>query len=160
ELLSRVWPDTFVEESNLKVNVATLRRTLGEAPGGNRYIATVNGRGYRFVSTVRALEQRAVSRDTTRPSPRAHNLPVAPARMVGRGAAIDAVQRQFETSRLVTIVGAGGIGKTTVALAVAEHVIGTVEHGVWFVDLAPLSDATLVPGAIATAVGLTVHSAN
>src|SRR5262245_32592297 len=52
ELLSRVWPDTFVEESNLKVNVATLRRTLGEAPGGTRYIATVNGRGYRFVSTV------------------------------------------------------------------------------------------------------------
>jgi DNA-binding winged helix-turn-helix (wHTH) protein len=52
ELFARVWPDTFVEEGNLKVNVAALRRALGEAPGQSQYIATVPGRGYRFVAPV------------------------------------------------------------------------------------------------------------
>jgi DNA-binding winged helix-turn-helix (wHTH) protein len=53
DLFARVWPDTFVEEGNLKVNVAGLRRALGEAPGQTRYIAAVPGRGYRFVAPVR-----------------------------------------------------------------------------------------------------------
>lgn len=52
ELLSRVWPDTFVDESNLKVNIAGLRRALGECPAGARFIATVVGRGYRFIAPV------------------------------------------------------------------------------------------------------------
>ncbi|MFV3131943.1 winged helix-turn-helix domain-containing protein [Niveispirillum sp. KHB5.9] len=52
ELLSRVWPDTFVEEENLKVNMAGLRRILGDCPEAPRYIATVVGRGYQFVASV------------------------------------------------------------------------------------------------------------
>jgi DNA-binding winged helix-turn-helix (wHTH) protein len=160
ELLSRAWPSTFVEESNLKVNVAALRRTLGERPGGARYIATVSGRGYRFVSPVEVSGPEALTRDNAAGSTRPHNLPVAATRVVGRSEAIDAVLRQLEDARLVTLVGAGGIGKTTVALAVAERALGTVEHGVWFVDLAPLRDPALIPGAIAAALGLAVHSAN
>src|SRR5580704_7956336 len=49
ELISRVWPDTFVEESNVKVNVAALRRALGENQEAPQYVATANGRGYRFI---------------------------------------------------------------------------------------------------------------
>jgi predicted ATPase len=60
------------------------------------------------------------------------------------------------TQGLVTIVGAGGIGKTTVALAVAETLIPSFEDGVWFVDLAPLGDPRLVPSMLATALGVTV----
>jgi predicted ATPase/DNA-binding winged helix-turn-helix (wHTH) protein len=157
ELISRAWPDTFVEESNLKVNVAALRRTLGD---GARYIATVNGRGYRFVSPVKVSGPEVATRGSGATSVRPHNLPVATTRIVGRSEAIEAVLAQFEDSRLVTLVGAGGIGKTTVALAAAERAVGTVEHGVWFVDLAPLRDPALIPGAVAAALGLTVHSAN
>jgi predicted ATPase/DNA-binding winged helix-turn-helix (wHTH) protein len=160
ELLARAWPKTFVEESNLKVNVAALRRALGDGPGGARYIATVSGRGYRFVSPVRISDHDAMVRDHAPPPSRAHNLPNATTRIVGRGDVINAMLRQCEASRLVTLVGAGGIGKTTVALAVAERAIWTVKHGVWFIDLAPLRDPALVPGAIATALGLAVHSAN
>lgn len=160
ELLARAWPDTFVEQGNLKVNVAALRRALGQGAGDGRYIATVTGRGYRFVESVRILGPSVLSAGSASPLSRAHNLPVSAARIVGRDGAIAAVRRQIEESRLVTLVGAGGIGKTTVALAVAQHAIGTVEHGVWFVDLAPLRDPALVTGAIATALGLTVHSAN
>ena len=55
ELLKEVWPGTFVEEVNLAVNISTLRKTLGESPQDPRYIATVQGRGYRFVADVRQI---------------------------------------------------------------------------------------------------------
>src|SRR5271156_178833 len=55
ELLKEIWPDTFVEEVNLAVNISTLRKALGENPQDGRYIATVAGRGYRFVADVRQI---------------------------------------------------------------------------------------------------------
>jgi len=54
ELLSFAWPAVFVDEANLKVNIATLRRLLDEDADAPRYIATVVGRGYRFIAAVRA----------------------------------------------------------------------------------------------------------
>src|SRR5215216_1948704 len=63
ELLQKVWPDTFVEESNLTQNIFTLRRALGDERAGPRYIETVARRGYRFVASVRVVaEVRAVPR--------------------------------------------------------------------------------------------------
>ena len=53
ELMARAWPQTFVEEANLKIQVSSLRRALGDGQGGNRYIVTVVGRGYNFVAPVR-----------------------------------------------------------------------------------------------------------
>src|SRR5208283_5583553 len=55
ELLKEIWPDTFVEEVNLAVNISTLRKALGENPQDGRYIVTVAGRGYRFVADVRQI---------------------------------------------------------------------------------------------------------
>ncbi|NMN71339.1 winged helix-turn-helix domain-containing protein [Rhizobium sp. 57MFTsu3.2] len=158
ELVSRAWPDTFVEESNLKVNVAALRRVLGDAPDGTQYIATVSGRGYQFVFPVDISGHSDASVIAT--SARKHNLPVSATRLVGRDPAIDAIGHALEGSRLVTIVGPGGVGKTRLALAIADRLTTAYEHGVWFVDLATVNDATLVPSSIATAIGLRVHSAN
>src|ERR1051325_10470190 len=59
ELLQRVWPDTFVEESNLTQYIFTLRRALGDERAGPRYIETVSRRGYRFVADVRVCESDA-----------------------------------------------------------------------------------------------------
>ncbi|MBP2558106.1 putative ATPase/DNA-binding winged helix-turn-helix (wHTH) protein [Neorhizobium galegae] len=160
ELLARVWPDTFVEEGNLKVNMAALRRALDEPPGAARYIATVVGRGYRFSAPVHHSGSVHLASDVGVPAALNHNLPTATTRIVGRQDAIDAILRELREARLVSIVGAGGIGKTTVALAVAEHWIGTCKDGVWMVDLSPLKDPSLVPNAIATAIGLTAHSSN
>src|SRR3984893_15249633 len=52
ELVGRVWPNTVVEESNVKVHVAALRRALGDGRDGNRYLVNIPGRGYRFVAPV------------------------------------------------------------------------------------------------------------
>src|SRR5689334_15548544 len=77
ELIARAWPRTFVEESNLKIQVSALRRALGDGQGGHRYIVTVPGRGYNFVA---ALYREASSRaplSTTRAPLTPHNLPFA-----------------------------------------------------------------------------------
>src|ERR1700760_1646644 len=76
----------------------------------------------------------------------------------GREEIATALVTQLSRQRLVTVVGPGGSGKTTVGLAVAERMIGAYEHGVWLVDLAPLRDAGLVPSAVATVLGLEIHT--
>ncbi|MDM0030113.1 ATP-binding protein [Variovorax saccharolyticus] len=158
ELMARVWPDVVVDEGSLKVNMAALRRVLGDGVGTPQFIATVIGRGYRFVAPVQAsgsASSMPLASATARPH---HNLPTGTTRIFGRSDAIDTIRRELEISRLVSIIGAGGIGKTTVALAVAECALGSLKDGVWLVDLALLKDPALAPNAIATAIGLAAHS--
>ena len=160
ELMACVWPNTVVEESNLKVHVAALRRTLGDGQPGRRYLATVPGRGYRFVAPVELSEPGRPPAHQSAAAERAHNLPASLTRTIGRADTISALLGQLPRRRFITIVGPGGIGKTTVALAVAEALIAGYEHGVRFVDLAPLSDAQFLPSALASALGLAIHSDN
>jgi predicted ATPase/DNA-binding winged helix-turn-helix (wHTH) protein len=157
ELIARVWPNTFVEDANLKIQISALRRALGDGQGGHRYVVTVPGRGYNFVAPVSREEHSRLPLAPTSAPPALHNLPFAATRMIGREEAVAAVVSGLSRERLVTILGSGGIGKTTVALAVAEHMIAEYEHGVWLVDLAPVGDARLVPTAVATVLGLEVR---
>ncbi len=158
ELIARAWPQTFVEESNLKIQVSALRRALGDGQNDHRYIVTVPGRGYNFVAPIRLEESFQPASSPTIAPARTHNLPFAVTRMVGRKDAVAALLSQLSRDRLVTITGAGGVGKTTAALAAAERSIAAYEHGVWLVDLAPLSDPRLAPRAIATVLGLEIRS--
>ena len=154
QLIAQVWPQTFVEESNLKIQMSALRRALGDGQGGNRYVITVPGRGYNFVAPLRREETLLAAPAPPDPSTTPHNLPFAVTRMIGRDDAVTALVSRLSRERLVTIVGPAGIGKTTVALAVAERMMASYEHGVWLVDLAPLADPRLVPSAVATVLGL------
>jgi predicted ATPase len=86
-----------------------------------------------------------------------HNLPFAVTRMIGRENAVAALLSRLSIKRLATIVGPGGVGKSTVALAVAERAITAYEHGVWLVDLAALSDPRLAPSAVSTVLGLEIR---
>src|SRR5690349_13393426 len=150
ELIARAWPQTFVEEANLKIQVSALRRALGDGQGDNRYVATVVGRGYNFVAPIRKEEPSQASPSPAIAPAAPHNLPFATTRMIGREEIATSLVTQFSRQRVVTVVGPAGIGKTTVALDVAERLIGAYEDGVWLVDLTPLSDAGLVPSAVAT----------
>src|ERR1700692_3831349 len=160
ELIARAWPQTFVEEANLKIQVSALRRAMGDGQGGRRYIATVPGRGYNFVAPVRFEKPPQAPLSATTVLAAAHNLPLAATRMIAREEVVAVLVSRLSRQRLVTVVGPGGIGKTTVALAVAERMIADYEHGVWLIVLGPLNDPRLVPSAVATVLGLEVRTEN
>jgi predicted ATPase/DNA-binding winged helix-turn-helix (wHTH) protein len=158
ELMARAWSQTVVEESNLKVHIAALRKALGEGPQDQRFVATVVGRGYQFVAQVEreVIPVTAAPPEThARPS---HNLPAALVRPIGRSEAIQDLLARLSRVRLLTVAGPGGIGKTTVALAIAHAMVAAGDHDVWFVNLSRLSEASFVPHAVANAIGLAVHS--
>jgi hypothetical protein len=107
--------------SAAEVQIAALRRALGEGRRGERYVATVSGRGYRFVAPVKRQEA-FHGQENTAVAPE-HNRVSGLIRMLGRDQIIDALIRELPVRRLTTIEGIegpGGIGKTTVALALAN----------------------------------------
>jgi predicted ATPase/DNA-binding winged helix-turn-helix (wHTH) protein len=153
ELLARVWPGRFVEEGNLKFQIAALRRTLGDGRRGRRYIATSVGQGYRFVAPVLVAQDSSPAAPFATPTTRAHNLPGLLVRLIGRAGTVARIAARLPRQRFVTIVGPGGIGKTSVAVAVAQSLLGAYEDGVWLIDLAPVGEAGLVATALAAAIG-------
>lgn len=157
ELISRVWPDTVVDDSNLKVNMVALRRALGEEAGKAPYIVTVAGRGYRFVVPVQAKQAANAAKMAFVGSQ--YWLP-STAHVFGRAEAIEAIQSTLYQSGLVSIVGPGGVGKTTVAIEVALAVGREYSHGAAFIDLATISAPQFLPAAIASALGLGVTSSD
>ena len=155
QLIARTWPDTVVDEGALRAHVAALRKALGDGQAGKRYIANNSGRGYSFVAPVTRERQQPA----TAPPDRAvvgGNLPALLTRIVGRDDIIAALAAQLTHRRFLTIVGPGGIGKTTVAVAVAEKVSASYEDGVRFVGLASLLDPGLVPSALSTVLGISL----
>lgn len=158
ELMARAWPNIVVEESNLKVQITALRKVLGEGPLDQRYLATVVGRGYRFVAQVERVAPAPDDMHGGRWPGRRHNVPFALVRPLGRAADIASLREPLFHTRLVTITGPGGIGKTTVALAVARRMLEEEQREIWFIDLSTITDARLVPNAIAATLGLAVHS--
>jgi non-specific serine/threonine protein kinase len=83
-----------------------------------------------------------------------NNLPVQLTSFVGRDKEIAKIKRLLTTTRLLTLTGVGGTGKTRLSLRVAADVVNQVPDGVWFVDLAPLSDPALVPQVVASSLGV------
>jgi predicted ATPase/DNA-binding winged helix-turn-helix (wHTH) protein len=155
ELLSLAWPNVTVDEANLRVQIATLRKALGGEEGA-RYIANVAGRGYCFVAPVTRSTGPPVeaAADGARP----WKLPPRLARMVGRDEAVRAVSEQLTMGRFVSIVGPGGIGKTTVAVSVAHALRSGFSGAVSFIDLGVLTNPQLVPTAVASALGFMIQT--
>ncbi|MGZ9706049.1 ATP-binding protein [Pseudomonas sp. GNP013] len=150
-LIARVWPTSVVEDGNLRVHMAALRKALGDGQAGQRYIVTVAQRGYSFVAPL-SIEPMTLPHDGPRPC---HNLPLRRTRMIGRQALIDTLVQQLPRQRFITLTGAGGIGKTTVALRVAELLIGHYRDGIRLLDLAPLSAPSMILPNLATLLDLT-----
>jgi predicted ATPase/DNA-binding winged helix-turn-helix (wHTH) protein len=160
DLMSRAWPDVTVEEGSLRFHMASLRKALGDGKNGARYITTLAGRGYCFVAPV----SRASSAPEAAPAvavaanfPHA-NLPGRLSRIVGRDDDVLKLSADLTASRLVTIVGAGGVGKTTVAIAVAHHLMDAFAGSVLFVDFGMLRDPKLASTAVASMLGQPVQS--
>lgn len=151
EFIAAVWPKAVIEESNLKVQVALLRRALGDGAPGERYVATAKGRGYRFVASVSSHPAGTFS-----PTPSGqpvHPMRLPEGRLIGRESTITELLRLLARQALVSIVGPGGIGKTTVARATAEASSAHLGMEVCFVDLGVLPQDGVVENALAGALG-------
>lgn len=148
ELMSVVWPQTIVEENNIQVQLSALRKILG--PDRN-LVLTVPGRGYQLC--VRKLDAAPTSRlggsmrDAHRPPP---PLNIA---LVGRERAVQRIVAMLESSRLVTLVGTGGIGKTRLSLEVARRIELDSAEPAYFVDLSGLTTRDGMLEAIMTGCG-------
>jgi predicted ATPase/DNA-binding winged helix-turn-helix (wHTH) protein len=161
ELIARVWPDTEVEEATLRVHVAALRKVLGDGKGDVRYVQNVTGRGYIFVAPVTRLnEERPTLAIHAAAAERRQNLPAPLKRMIGRSELVGVLVARLLRRRFVTIVGPGGIGKTTVALATAGKLSASYGHSACFVDLASIVDPLRLPIAVASALGVGILSDN
>ena len=141
-LFDAVWPGVIVEENTLQVHMSALRKALGSG-----FIATVHGRGYKYVG----------------PAPREAPQPVAVVggninryrtECVARDIEIEAIGALVQTHRLVSVVGPGGVGKTTVAVAVAASMGQQVRGGVWMVDLAALNSGEYVESVLIQALAI------
>src|SRR6266481_1199262 len=156
ELIDHVWSDVTVEEGSLRVHVAAIRKALGDGQFGNRYIANIKGRGYSFVGTVVPLAGSAES--TKDRSQHQGRLPARPIMMIGRETVVGEVSDKLRGERFVTLLGPGGIGKTTIALAVRRAAAEEFGAKVFFVDLESLTDSRHVAGAVAASLGVALKS--
>src|SRR5712672_423229 len=156
ELMDHVWSDVTVEEGSLRVHVAAIRKALGDGQSGNRYIANIKGRGYSFVGTVVSLAGSTESGNDRSGQP--GRLPAQPRRMIGRDPVISEVSDKLRDERFVTLLGPGGIGKTTIALAVGRAAAEEFGGEVYLIDLESLTDPRHVAGAVATSLGLALKS--
>ncbi len=112
-----------------------------------------------FDGRERLFQLTADGLDREFPRPRtqaatAHNLPAPAASFVGRAAELLDLRVQLDHNRLVSVVGAGGAGKTRLALEIASSVVGRFDDGVWFLDLAAVSDPELVAVSVAEVMGV------
>ena len=147
ELLEALWPKTYVQPEVLKSHIAAIRAVLGDDARKPIFIETLSRRGYRFIAPV--------TEDASAKSSWTTNLPEAISELIGREAELQAVTALASEHRLVSLVGAGGIGKTRLGFEVARHLVPRYPDGVFVAELGPLASPELVPTTVASALGLT-----
>ncbi|MEK8031247.1 winged helix-turn-helix domain-containing protein [Ideonella sp. DXS29W] len=151
ELLDAVWAGRVVEDNNLAVQIAMLRKRIG-----GDAIATVAGRGYRFVPAVQPVRPAAAPQPAAGPR---SNLPARLPALVGRDDELAALDALIDTQALLTLCGAAGVGKTRLARALALRRRGRHADGVFRIELAPLTEGAQIVPAIAQALGLALRDA-
>ena len=150
-LMERVWPGLVVQENNLAAQVSALRKVVGDS-----VIATIPGRGYRFAASaesIAAAPEQPPSMAIGQPSLRT-NLPDELPTLLGRVDEADATGALIDSHRLVSIVGAGGIGKSLLAQHLLHARRAAYPQGVCWVELAPVTGHGALPGAVAAALGI------
>jgi predicted ATPase/DNA-binding winged helix-turn-helix (wHTH) protein len=156
ELLARVWSGVTVEEGALRVQMTSLRKALGD----HWYIKTVAGRGYCLVSTAGLQETAGTATGAALHGEDASPLPLPLDRIVGRSDDVRKISALLEAKRFVTVLGAGGIGKTTTAISVGHDRRESFAGAVHLIDLGRITESALLPRALASVLGLPVQSSD
>jgi predicted ATPase/DNA-binding winged helix-turn-helix (wHTH) protein len=179
DLARAVWPDTFVSDDSLNRCITEIRKALGDTR--HQLVKTVPRRGYIFDASVesrgfgspntqaadgrlngRSLGDERATHDALLPFPKhkADNLPEPLTNFIGRERELADVAAILEEHRLLTLIGAGGCGKTRLALEAAGRLRARYRDGVWWTDLAPLTDQRLVAEAVAESIRVRPDGAN
>ncbi|UXN58472.1 ATP-binding protein [Phyllobacterium zundukense] len=155
ELLDLVWQGVVVDEAGVRVQMAALRRALEDGQDGARYIVNVAGRGYSFVAPIVREDIDSVPPTVLPQASRSlSHAPPPPRSLIGRETVIDSLSGLLLERRFVSIVGSAGIGKTTVAAAIALRMQSEfADDNIAFVDLGAVSETGVVPGAVISALG-------
>lgn len=156
ELFERVWPDVIVAKVNLRVHVAGLRKALGDGRDGNRFIVSVAGRGYRFVTPVNRFQSAVPAAVLMKYS--MAPLPSPLQSMFGREAVAATLSSQLSRKRFISLGGPDARGHASVASAIAHTLATDFDNAVCFVDLAGVDDPAHVATAVAAALGCEVES--
>jgi predicted ATPase/DNA-binding winged helix-turn-helix (wHTH) protein len=154
ELMHVVWGRLTVEEANLRVQLGALRKVLAAGSAGQRMIDTVALKGYSFVAPVTRAQ--SIIEAPRHGALQRHPLPATLTSLVGRDDSLARLLSGLDRHRLITITGAGGIGKTSLALAAAHRHLHCAPDGVCFVDFSPISEPGLVAGTVASALSIAV----
>jgi predicted ATPase/DNA-binding winged helix-turn-helix (wHTH) protein len=159
ELVERVWVGVTVDEGSLRFHVSLLRKTLGEGDPETNYVKNVPGRGYCLISLASpakvqagAVKIEAANLGST------GNLPARLSQLVGRDETIAHIAQTLTRRRFVTVVGPGGIGKTTAAIAACHTLSDDFEGAIYFIDFSSVREGHLVASAVANAIGMTITS--
>lgn len=158
ELLDELWGHRYVSESALSTQIKSLRKAVGDDGQRQAVIQTIRGRGYRFVASLQqqadALPSLTTSADARSTHNSPHNLPRERTPLFGRALDVDHCFQLIDRSRLVTILGIGGTGKTRLASRVGQEATARFPDGVWFVDLIPLTSVDSLEIAVADLLGM------
>jgi predicted ATPase/DNA-binding winged helix-turn-helix (wHTH) protein len=163
DIARRLWgPDVFTDlDAGIRTAILKIRRALGDSSESPQLLETVPGKGYRLIAPVEVLgtsPPHALPEGKAPPGPyadaRHHNLPAQRTSFVGRRKELLELRDVLASSRLLSLTGAGGVGKTQLALQLAREFLDDFPHGVWLVDLAPLSLPHLVAQTIGTVLGV------
>jgi len=162
QIAARLWPPNVSVDFDAGIHTAVLaiRQVLGDSRESPRFLETVPGKGYRFIAPLERL-----SLDRAQPSsgataadsllgPRRHNLPPELTTFVGRRKELMELRRLLTGTRLLSLTGAGGVGKTRLAVRLVSEGVGEVCDGVWLIDLAALTSHNLIAQTVAAAVGV------
>ncbi|HEX3992140.1 MAG TPA: hypothetical protein VHX39_13290, partial [Acetobacteraceae bacterium] len=158
-----IWPGAIVGENTLQVHISAIRKALGSR---RTMLKTESGRGYRMLGSWRARPDNMLA-TLVNPAPMRTatqtargNLPIAASDLIGRDAVLGNVRDLLSAYRIVTLTGAGGIGKTALGYAAARLASPEFGGDVWVIELATLSDSGLVSVTIASVLGLDLASAS
>ena len=163
EIAKQLWgPDVCIDfDAGIHTAILKIRQVLGDSRESPRFVETVPGKGYRFIAPVMVVAPPPSQASPTASTPperlpetRRHNLPADLTSFVGRRQELVELPRALASARLLSLTGAGGVGKTRLAIRLAFDLVDQFRDGVWLVDLAPLSASDLVVQTIATAVGV------
>jgi predicted ATPase/DNA-binding winged helix-turn-helix (wHTH) protein len=157
ELMDRIWPGAVITENTLQVHISAVRKAFGKDRG---LLKTVSGRGYRLLGSwsgrdaAQEVDLRGVMMKPSAERPFQNNLPLAVSKLIGRAADVSTLRNLLSAYRVVSLIGPGGIGKTSLALEVARSVLPDFQGEAGFVELASLWDPNLVCSTAAGVLGL------